>query len=134
MRAVRTHTECPWVLLSIEGWRKAPVQRPDGPLVDRERGTPQGGGGSPLLATLFVHDTGEVWMQPNHPDIPCARYADDAVCHGRTAAHAPGVRQELEQRCAACRLALPPPKTKRVYWKDADRRGHSPQAGFDCLG
>ncbi len=43
MRAVRQHTDCPWVLLYIERWLKAPVQMPDGTLVERDRGTPQGG-------------------------------------------------------------------------------------------
>ena len=78
-RAVRKHTDCPWVLLSIERRLKAPVQMPDGTLVDRERGTPQGGGISPLLAHLFLHYTFDVWMQQNHPDIPFERYADDGA-------------------------------------------------------
>jgi len=43
MRAVRKHTDCPWVLLYIERWLQAPVQMEDGSLVARERGTPQGG-------------------------------------------------------------------------------------------
>ncbi|MGH2376134.1 MAG: reverse transcriptase domain-containing protein, partial [bacterium] len=43
MRAVRKHTDCPWVLLYIERWLRAPVQMPDGTLVKREKGTPQGG-------------------------------------------------------------------------------------------
>src|SRR5271166_5928905 len=55
MRAVRKHTDCPWVLLYIDRWLKAPVQMADGSLVGRERGTPQGGVISPLLANLFLH-------------------------------------------------------------------------------
>ena len=50
MRAVRKHTDCPWVLLYIERWLKAPVQMADGSLVARERGTPQGGVISPILS------------------------------------------------------------------------------------
>ena len=42
MRAVRKHTDCPWVLLYIERWLQAPVQMEDGSLA-REKGTPQGG-------------------------------------------------------------------------------------------
>jgi hypothetical protein len=42
MRAVRRHTDCPWVLLYLERWLRAPVSMPDGNLVDRESGTPQG--------------------------------------------------------------------------------------------
>jgi RNA-directed DNA polymerase len=43
MRAVRKHTDCPWVLLYIERWLKAPAQAADGTKTDRDRGTPQGG-------------------------------------------------------------------------------------------
>ena len=53
MRAVRKHTDCPWVLLYIERWLKAPVQMPDGSLAVRERGTPQGGVVSPVLCKSF---------------------------------------------------------------------------------
>jgi RNA-directed DNA polymerase len=42
MRAVRRHTDCKWVLLYIERWLQAPVCMPDGTLVSREKGTPQG--------------------------------------------------------------------------------------------
>jgi RNA-directed DNA polymerase len=53
-RAVKKHTDSPWVLLYIERWLKAPVQMSDGTLVAREKGTPQGGVASPLLAHLFL--------------------------------------------------------------------------------
>ena len=54
MRAVRHHTQDNWVVLYIERWLRAEVQLPDGRLVARERGTPQGGVVSPLLANLFL--------------------------------------------------------------------------------
>ena len=79
MRAVRKHTDCPWVLLYIERWLKAPVQMADGSLVARERGTPQGGVISPILSNLFLHYTFDIWMRRNHPAIPFERYADDGV-------------------------------------------------------
>ena len=43
LKAVRRHTDCPWVLLYIERWLKAPVQMEDGSVVPRTTGTPQGG-------------------------------------------------------------------------------------------
>jgi retron-type reverse transcriptase len=43
LRAVRQQTDCPWVLLYIERWLKAPVQMEDGNVVSRTAGTPQGG-------------------------------------------------------------------------------------------
>ena len=42
-RAVAHHTDIPWVRLYIARWLRAPVQRPDGTLEQRTRGTPQGG-------------------------------------------------------------------------------------------
>ena len=79
MRAVRKHTDCAWALLYIERWLKAPEQMEDGSLVARERGTPQGGVISPLLANLFLHYAFDLWMRRNHPAIPFERYADDGV-------------------------------------------------------
>ena len=55
LSAVRRHTNCPWVLLYVERWLKAPVQMEDGSIVPRTAGTPQGGVISPLLANLFLH-------------------------------------------------------------------------------
>ncbi len=55
LKAVRQHTDCPWVLLYVERWLKAPVQMEDGSVVPRTAGTPQGGVISPLLANLFLH-------------------------------------------------------------------------------
>ena len=43
LKAVAHHTDERWVLLCIERWLTAPMQMPDGTLVAREKGTPQGG-------------------------------------------------------------------------------------------
>ena len=43
LKAVAHHTDERWVLLYIERWLKAPMQMPDGTIVAREKGTPQGG-------------------------------------------------------------------------------------------
>jgi RNA-directed DNA polymerase len=42
LAAVEKHTELPWVLLYVRRWLIAPIQRPDGTLLPRNRGTPQG--------------------------------------------------------------------------------------------
>jgi len=54
MKAVRKHTDSPWVLLYIERWLVAPLQRVDGSQEPRTRGTPQGSVVSPVLANLFL--------------------------------------------------------------------------------
>ena len=43
LRAVRHHTETKWILLYIERWLKVPFQKEDGTLIERTKGTPQGG-------------------------------------------------------------------------------------------
>jgi group II intron reverse transcriptase/maturase len=134
LRAVRKHTDCPWVLLYIERWLKAPVQLADGTLEPRERGTPQGSVISPLLSNLFLHYTFDKWMARNYPNIPFERFADDALCHCASKAQAKILKEALEKRFAECGLQLHPEKTKIVYCKDDDRRGNSKNESFDFLG
>ena len=52
-RAVNKHTQCKWIHLYISRWLSAPIRQMDGTFVNRERGVPQGGVISPLLANLF---------------------------------------------------------------------------------
>jgi RNA-directed DNA polymerase len=134
LRAVRRHTECTWVLLYIERWLKAPVSMPDGTLVERNQGTPQGAVISPLLANLFLHDAFDCWMTKHYSDIPFERYADDIICHCGSEKQARALKDALVQRFAQCRLALHPHKTRIVYCKDANRRGSYPEQRFDFLG
>lgn len=134
IRAVRKHTDCKWVLLYTERWLKAPVRFADGTLEARDRGTPQGGVISPLLANLFLHYALDAWMVRNHPDIPFERYADDGIYHCANLAQAERLKALVEQRLTDCGLALHPDKTKIVYCKDTRRRGDYPRHKFDFLG
>ena len=134
MRAVRRHTDCTWVLLYIERWLKAPVSMPEGALIQREKGTPQGSVISPLLANLFLHYAFDRWMQKHYPGIRFERYADDVICHCTSERQARELMQGLEARFAACKLELHPQKTQIVYCKDANRRGDYPQRKFNFLG
>ena len=134
LRAVRKHTDRKWVVLYVERWLKAPMQMEDGTVVPRERGTPQGGVISPLLANLFLHYAFDLWMARNCSYIPFERYADDVICHCKTEAQAVWLRAALERRFKECGLELHPQKTKIVYCKDDDRRGNYPNEKFDFLG
>ena len=42
VKAVEAHTDDPLVLLYVKRWLAAPLQRADGSLQQRDRGTPQG--------------------------------------------------------------------------------------------
>ena len=134
LRAVRHHTDCPWVLLYIERWLKAPVQMEDGSVVPRTAGTPQGGVISPLLANLFLHYAFDTWMARTFPHIPFERYADDIICHCKSAEEARALWGAIADRFAVCKLVLHPQKTKIVYCKDVNRRGDFPNIHFDFLG
>lgn len=134
MKAVRKHTSIKWVILYIERWLKAPMQFPDGSLVERTKGTPQGGVISPILSNLFLHYVFDVWMTKHHPEAPWCRYADDAVVHCRTEQEALQLLGVLKARFEECKLELHPTKTKIVYCKDGNRKEQYSQTKFDFLG
>jgi RNA-directed DNA polymerase len=134
MRALQKHTDNKWVLLYIGRWLKAPMQTSDGVIVDRDKGTPQGGVISPLLANLYLHYCMDEWLRRNYPKNPFERYADDSVVHCKTVQEAQELRDALGKRFSECGLELHPEKTKIVYCKDDDRRENYPVTKFDFLG
>jgi len=134
LKAVRKHVKCAWALLYVERWLTAPLQRPDGTVAPRDRGTPQGGVISPLLSNLFLHYVFDAWMQREHPRLPWCRYADDGLVHCRTLGQARALRAALDRRFSECGLELHPQKTKIVYCQDGKRRGSYPVTKFDFLG
>jgi len=134
LKAVAHHTDERWVLLYIERWLKAPMQMPDGTVIAREKGTPQGSPISPLLANLFMHYAFDRWMVREFPSSPFERYADDIVAHCDTEEQARALRIAIAERLRPLGLELHPEKTKVVYCKDAHRRGDSEHTSFDFLG
>jgi RNA-directed DNA polymerase len=134
MKAVRKHVSEKWILLYIERWLKAPVQYPDGSALGSDKGTPQGGVISPLLANLFLHYAFDRWMVKYFPDNSFARYADDAVVHCRTEEEAEYIKSAIEVRMRECNLELHPEKTKIIYCSDDSRREEYPVTEFDFLG
>lgn len=134
MKAVRKHTDNPWIILYIERWLKAPLQLKDGTIVQRSRGTPQGGVISPVLANLFLHYVFDTWMKKHHTGMPWCRYADDGLVHCKTEAEAQSIKEALAKRFEQCGLMLHPDKTKIVYCKDWSRNGSHKEVKFDFLG
>jgi len=133
-RAVARHTTLPWVRLYVARWLRAPVQRPDGTQERRDKGTPQGGVISPLLANLFLHYALDCWLQRHYPIVPFERYADDMIVHCRSESEAQRVLVAIRERLAACGLELHPTKTRIVYCKDGRRRQQYEHVLFDFLG
>ena len=101
LKAVRKHTGCPWVLLYIERWLKAPVQMEDGSVVQRTSGTPQGGVVSPTLSNLFcTMSSTRGWRET----IPAFRSRDTRTMLSVIA----GAPKRLRRCGAASRLDLRP--------------------------
>jgi len=123
-----------WIRLYVARWLRAPLQRPDGTVEPRTKGTPQGGVVSPLLANLFLHYAFDMWMKRNHPSVEFERYADDAVVHCRSKRQADAVLAAIRDRFAQCDLELHSTKTRTVYCKDDDRPGNHEHVAFDFLG
>ena len=134
LKAVRHHTDCPWVLLYIERWLKAPVQMEDGSVVPRTAGTPQGGVISPSWRTCSCTMRSTCgWRGPIRTSRSSATRTTPFVT-----ARAPRRRRRYGARLP---IALRPAswccireKTKIVYCKDANRRGDFPNQSFDFLG
>lgn len=134
LRAIEWHTQDAWVLLYVERWLKAPSKAPNGELVARDKGTPQGGVISPLLANLFLHYAFDHWMERHYPGMLFERYADDVVVHCRTEAEASTLKEAIAVRLNQCGLELHPDKTKVVYCQDANRIEQGHPNSFDFLG
>jgi len=134
MKAVRRHVKESWHLLYIQRWLTAPIQYRDGSLEVPQKGTPQGGVISPLLANLFLHYVFDVWMGKNWEHIQFERYADDIVCHCSTELGARKLKNALDERFQSCGLQLHPDKTKIAYCKGGSRKGGYPTVTFDFLG
>lgn len=133
MKAVRKHTQNPWILLYIERWLKAPISN-EGELTYRDKGTPQGGVISPLLSNLFLHYVFDVWLTRRHPNIPWSRYADDGVLHCRTNKQAQYMMNQLKQRLAACGLEMNSSKSSIVCCANTAQSWDGDNRSFDYLG
>jgi RNA-directed DNA polymerase len=134
VKAVEVVTDTPWVLLYVKRWLAAPLQRPDGTLLERDKGTPQGSAVSPILANLFMHFAFDLWMVRNYPDCPWERFADDAVVHCVSKEQAEQVLAAIAGRMEEVGLRLHPDKTRIVYCKDGQRRGDHEHTSFTFLG
>ncbi len=134
IKAVGRFTQCRWILLYVERWLRADVQLQDGSRQIRNKGTPQGGVISPLLANIFLHLAFDEWMARKSPDIRFERYADDIVVHCKTERQASFLKQSIEMRLAQCRLRLHVAKTHIVYCHDARRRAVRESMSFNFLG
>jgi group II intron reverse transcriptase/maturase len=134
LELLQKHTQERWVGMYVKRWLKAGIEQEDGSIIAREKGTPQGGVISPLLANLYLHYAFDSWMQTNHAQCPFERYADDIVIHCWDKEQAEGLLQLLQGRMADFELTLHPEKTRIVYCKNYERKEKHESVSFTFLG
>lgn len=134
LKAVRAHAPASWVVLYVTRWLSAPLVGVDGVAQVRNRGTPQGSAVSPILANLFLHYAFDAWMTREFPEVRFERYVDDVIVHTATLRQARQVQAAITGRLAEVGLEMHPVKTKIVYCKDNNRRGHHEHESFTFLG
>ena len=103
-------------------------------MLQREKGTPQGGDISPLLANLFLHYAFDKWIKQKSPSVKFERYADDIIVHCRTESESIELLEQIRERLEGCKLQLHPEKTKVVYCKQSNRKGDYVNVSFTFLG
>ena len=130
---LKQHTQEKWVLLYVERWLKAGIEQEDGSIVERTKGTPQGGVISPLLANLYLHHAFDKWMEQSNANNPFERYADDIVIHCHSKEEAEKLLAALEDQMSKYSLTLHPEKTKVVYCKNYRRNEDHDQNSFTFL-
>ncbi|MBD0375948.1 MAG: group II intron reverse transcriptase/maturase [Flavisolibacter sp.] len=133
MKMISHHTQEKWVLLYTERWLKAGIERADGSIAVRTKGTPQGGVISPLLANLYLHHAFDMWMSRHFSDNPFERYADDIVVHCSNKAEAESLLMSICERLQVFGLDLHPEKTKLVYCKNYQRKEEHEHNSFTFL-
>lgn len=134
-KALERHNTDKWVTMYVNRWLKAPVVKVTGQQQARDKGTPQGGVISPLLANLYLHYSFDRWMEKEFPNIKFERYADDIIIHCVSEKQAQYVLSKIRERLQVCKLELHPEKTKIVYCRDGKRRERTPYPDrFTFLG
>lgn len=114
-----------------------------GVVQETEKGTPQGGIISPMLANIYLHYCLDLWFTRSFAkssvgEARLIRYADDFVCCFRYESDARRFRAELDGRLAKFGLEVAVEKTKVLEFgplalSRARAKGEKPQT-FDFLG
>ena len=129
----------------IGKWLNAGVME-DGERTNSERGTPQGGVISPLLANIYLHEVLDLWFaQGVRPRMRgrafMVRYADDVVMCFEREDDARRVLEVLPKRLERSGLSLHPEKTRLVEFRRPSHKDNCPPeqrpsrpGTFDFLG
>lgn len=121
MKMLDLEVEEKWVKMYIKRWLTAPLKTSAGEIRKRDKGTPQGGVISPVLANIYLHYALDLWLEKMHKNNPFERYADDMILHCSTKAEAEEMLIEIKERLSKFGLQLNETKTRIVYCKESNR-------------
>ena len=134
-RALVLHIEEDWILTYLNRFLNTPFDELEESKEERkEKGTPQGGVISPLLANLYLHYTLDKWLRKYHSKIKFVRYADDIIIHCSSKSEAEELLSSVKSRLSACKLQANEDKTSIVYCKQSGKKATHPKVKFDFLG
>ncbi len=114
----------------------------EGRLIPTDKGTPQGGNLSPILANVYLHDVLDLWFENFKSQLKgCAqliRYADDFVVCFQSQREAETFKEALKVRLSEFGLKIAEDKSRviafgRYVWEKAQKTGEKPDT-FDFLG
>lgn len=126
IRGLKHFTTEKHIMLYVKRWLKTPVQLKDGSLKNNvNKGTPQGGVISPLLANIYLHFGFDTWFEETYPELAFERYADDIIIHCKHFKEALRVLEAVNKRMHQCKLELKREKTNIVYCK-GNQKKHPP--------
>ena len=115
-----------------------------GKYYDVEKGTPQGGVLSPMLANIYLHYILDLWFEKVEKEhikgyTELIRYADDFIITVQTKQEAQQILQDLEARLQKFNLELSKDKTRLIEFgryaaENSRNRGKGKPETFDFLG
>jgi len=130
------------VLRYVVRFLKAGIME-EGVVIASDKGTPQGGLISPILANIYLHYSLDLWFaevfqKSCYGKSQLIRYADDFVVCFHNENDATRFRHELDERLAKFGLEIAPEKTKVIKFgptaEISARRGGGKPDTFDFLG
>lgn len=125
LKALGHFTKEKHIHLYVTRWLKASVQKKDGSVHPRSKGTPQGGVISPLLANIFLDVVFDKWIEQHHPEVKFERYADDIIIHCVNFKQALRTLEAVKARFEQCKLQIKKGKSNIVYCK-RNQKKHPP--------
>jgi len=120
----------------IRKWLKAGILEPDGTVNHPEKGSPQGGSVSPILANIYLHYALDVWFEETvkrhcRGAAYLCRYADDFVCAFELEADAERFYRVLGTRLAKFGLEVAAEKTNLIRFSPLNWKA---SGAFEFLG